>query len=154
MYNNLCIEKIYFEKVEEIGEDFLHKNQICQQVFLTNTRIIGNSFMYSNKKEIKAFFLKLKEIPAFFLFNSLIQTLIIPEVIEIGDIFILKDIQYLYAPNLMLDNYKDFKSIFEDIPYCYTPLMPECCNTTDFLQDEDIVDSIKLELKKNNNHLI
>ena len=170
MYNNECIEEIYFENVEQIGASFLFKNKICQQVilpkvsmidhsfmyqnnncdfiFMPNLERVDNYFMYSNKKEIKAFFQKLKELPVYFLPYSLKKILIIPEVTEIDYIYTLENGQYLYAPNLIVDNYKDFKSIFESIPYCYTPLMPECCNTTDFLQDKEIVESLKLGLSK------
>ena len=170
MYNNESIKEIYFENVTQIGECFLNKNQICQQVilpkviiishsfmdknnncnfiYMPNLEILDNYFMYSNKKEINVILPKLEEIPSYFLINSLIKTLIISEVMEIKHISILKNLRYLYAPNLIVDNYKHFKSIFENIPYCYTPLMPECCNTTDFLQDKEIVDSIKLGLSK------
>ena len=173
MYHNECIEEIYFENVNQIGCCFLNENKICQQVilpkvsiidhsfmdqnnncnfiYMPNLEILDNYFMYSNEKEINAILPKLKKIPTYFLDNSIIKTLIIPEVTEIEYISILKKVQYLYAPNLIVDNYKHFKSIFENIPYCYTPLMPECCNTTDFLQDEEIVDSLKLELKKKEN---
>ena len=170
MYYNECIEKIFFENVEQIGDYFLSRNQICRQVVLPNVNILGFSFMYKNincnfvfmpnlesvannfmhyNKKIQYIFLpKLKEIPAYFLDNSLIKILIIPKVTEIWDNSILKNVKYLYASNLTLNNYNPFKSIFKNIPYCYTPLIPKCCNTTDFLQDEEIVDSIKLELKK------
>ena len=170
MYNNESIKEIYFENVTQIGECFLNKNQICQQVilpkviiishsfmdknnncnfiYMPNLEILDNYFMYSNKKEINVILPKLEEIPSYFLINSLIKTLIISEVMEIKHISILKNLRYLYAPNLIVDNYKHFKSIFENIPYCYTPLMPECCNTTDFLKDKEIVDSIKLGLSK------
>ena len=171
MPKNKCIQEIIFENVKYIGDYFLANNLICKKIILPKTTIIGNNFMKRNKKcdylylpnaeRIDDYFMfyndkirtvilaKLKFIPEYFFAHCHLETLIIPQALNSGeDISCFDEIKYLYAPKLYINHNEIYKRILQNISYCYTPLMPEYCNTTDFLKEQEIVDSRKLELLK------
>ena len=178
MRYNECIEEIYFENVEEIWDKFLFENKICKQVilpklktisgykfmyennecnyvFMPNLKTAGESFMHNNKKIKIINFPKIQSLPPYFISSSKIEIAILPKLETISkrasDSSVLKNVQYLYAPEFNLNDSNLSELLLKNISYCYTPLMPECCNTTDFLQDKEIIESFKLELKKKEN---
>ena len=99
--------------------------------------------MYLNNKVKTVYLPNIKYIYGCFFGVSEIETAILSNLISINFPQDFKITKYLYAPKL--EKVSDI-SLLKDIPYCYTPLLEEYCNTEDLIFDYE-----QLSLEENDN---
>ncbi len=165
LYQNILIEDVSLPKCIEVKDGFLHSNKMCKKldmpmleklglyfmnrnenletINLPSLTYIREHFMYLNNKVKTVYLPNIKYIYGCFFGVSEIETAILSNLISINFPQDFKITKYLYAPKL--EKVSDI-SLLKDIPYCYTPLLEEYCNTEDLIFDYE-----QLSLEENDN---
>ncbi len=138
--SNIICKKINMPKLESIGKNFMSDNKCLEVISLPSLKYICEHFLY-NIEEIKILYLP----DVYYIFGNIlgcskVETAILPNLISISYPQFFEITKYLYAPKL--EKVSDI-SFLKNIPYCYTPLLKEFCNTEDI-----ILESNQIKLKR------